>query len=124
MTETIPGRKPLVGTKPGEGEVYLYDVQLNPSHPFGRIVEQGGMYAIVVPGINGGQNIPLLTFRENTEGLSGMYGMALDLHYEEPNSQTKIPVVMSPSKMTQGDADLIIEILDGLHTADGSSDLS
>lgn len=37
MTEAAPGQKALVSTKRGEGEVYLYDVQLGPQ--FGRVVE-------------------------------------------------------------------------------------
>lgn len=37
MTETVPGQTALVSTKRGEGEVYLYDVQLGPQ--FGRVVE-------------------------------------------------------------------------------------
>ena len=52
MTKQLPGRKPLVSTKPGEGEVYIYDVQLGPT--FGRITEQGAMYTVVIPGVNGG----------------------------------------------------------------------
>lgn len=122
MTTALPGRKPLVSANPNEGEMYLYDVQLGPQ--FGRIVQQGSMYTIVVPGVNGGKNQPIFTFSNKTEGLAGMYAMILDLNYEEPGSQHRFPIFTKTVKMTDGDAQLIIDILNGVYTASKTKDLS
>jgi len=113
MTEAAPGQKALVSTKRGEGEVYLYDVQLGPQ--FGRVTEQGNMYSVVVPGVNGG----VYMFNNNIEGLAGTYAMVLNRHFSE-NEKQAVPINMRHAKMTEGDADLIIDILNGKHSADGS----
>lgn len=117
MTEAAPGQKTLVSTKRGEGEVYLYDVQLGPQ--FGRVVEQGNMYEVVVPGINGGKNQTVHTFNKNVEALAGTYAMVLNRHFQE-NEKQSVPISMHHAKMTEGDADLIIDILNGKHSANGA----
>lgn len=117
MTEAAPGQTALVSTKRGEGEVYLYDVQLGPQ--FGRVVEQGNMYEVVVPGINGGKNQTVHTFNKNVEALAGTYAMVLNRHFQE-NEKQATPISMHHAKMTEGDADLIIDILNGKHSADGA----
>lgn len=122
LTRSASGRKPLVSAKQGEGEVYLYDVQLGPQ--FGMVVRQGSMYTAVIPGINGGQNQPTYMFRSSVEGLAGTYVMILDRGYEEPGSQNKAHVYTRSARMTEGDADLIIDILQGRYTIDGSKNLN
>ena len=117
MTETVPGQTALVSTKRGEGEVYLYDVQLGPQ--FGRVVEQGNMYAVVIPGTNGGQNQTVYMFNNNVEALAGTYAMVLNRHFSE-NEKQAVPISMHHAKMTEGDADLIIDILNGNHSANGA----
>ena len=117
MTEAAPGQKALVSTKRGEGEVYLYDVQLGPQ--FGRVVEQGNMYEVVIPGTNGGKNQTVHTFNNNVESLAGTYAMVLNRHFSE-NEKKVVPISMHHAKMIEGDADLIIDILNGKYSANGA----
>ena len=117
MTEAAPGQKTLVSTKRGEGEVYLYDVQLGPQ--FGRTTEQGNMYVVVVPGTNGEKHQPIFMFNKNVEGLAGTYAMVLNRHFSE-NEKQSVPINMRSAKMTEGDAELIIDILNGKHSANGA----
>lgn len=58
-------------------------------------------------------------FGKNVEGLAGTYAMVLNRHFSE-NERQSVPVNMRSAKMTEGDADLIIDILIGKHSIDGA----
>ena len=77
------------------------------------------MYAVVIPGTNGGQNQTVYMFNNNVEALAGTYAMVLNRHFLE-NEKQAVPISMHHAKMTEGDADLIIDILAGKHSVDGS----
>ena len=77
------------------------------------------MYEVVIPGINGGKNQTVHMFNNNVESLAGTYAMVLNRHFSE-NEKKVVPISMHHAKMTEGDADLIIDILNGKYSVNGA----